>query len=267
MQARQIEAFLSALSFLGTLGCVFAAVILVAGAKLIGEKRLRGALTHSFDWIFSGRGLTAKISLATGILLAGYFAALLAVSIGSHEWTLPSGEEKYFCEVDCHLAYSTDGVSTAKTLGQATNSVSAAGVFYIVSVRTRFNEKTISEHRGNGPLQPSPRVVTLVDEQGRRYEISNRGEEALEETLPHFTPLTQELRPGESYSTPLAFDVPSDARNLRLLIESPSMPSWIGKVAIGDEESFLHKKVFLSLGPVSNGVRAGRIGMESTPGM
>jgi hypothetical protein len=34
---------------------------------------------------------------------------------------------------------------------------------------------------------------------------------------------------------------------LRLLIESPTQPGWIGKVLIGDENSVFHKHVFLAL--------------------
>ena len=50
------------------------------------------------------------IARAAVVLVAGgaafYFALLLAFSAGSHETVLARGQEKYFCEIDCHLTYS-----------------------------------------------------------------------------------------------------------------------------------------------------------------
>jgi hypothetical protein len=59
--------------------------------------------------------------------------------------------------------------------------------------------------------------------------------------------MTQPLRPGESYETLLVFDVPPAAHDLKLLVLSPTEPSWIGRALIGDEASILHKKVYLRL--------------------
>ncbi len=82
---------------------------------------------------------------------------------------LALNDEKYFCEVDCHLAYSVTGVTQTKTLGNPPNQVTATGTFYVLTVKTRFDETTISPHRGNGPLSPNPRTVSVVDDQGRTY--------------------------------------------------------------------------------------------------
>ena len=92
---------------------------------------------------------------------------LLTASATSHEWSLAPGEEKYFCEIDCHLAYSVAGVEQMKTIAGGETKQTAAGTLYLVTVRTRFDEHTISPHRGDGPLFPSPREVKLVDDQGR----------------------------------------------------------------------------------------------------
>jgi hypothetical protein len=113
-----------------------------------------------------------------------------------------------------------------------------------VNVQTRFDEHTISSHCGNSPLTPSPRAVILVDNRGCEYAISEKGQ-----TTPgnSWTPLTQPLCPGESYVTPLVFDLPSDAQGLKLFIRSPVEPRWLGRIFLGDAASILHKKVYLGL--------------------
>ena len=42
---------------------------------------------------------------------------------------LGPGEEKHFCEVDCHLAYSVVGVQKTRTLGTAAAPRAAQGTF------------------------------------------------------------------------------------------------------------------------------------------
>ncbi len=247
MQSKQAAAIFQALAFLGTVGALLASAAVIAGATLIGEERLGRWITFGSGWIFGGRGLARKVLVAALVLVAGYSAALFGASFASHEWMLPPGEEKYFCEIDCHLAYSVVNVEKTKTFGARGSVIPAQGEFYVVTVRTRFDEKTISPHRGNSPLEPSPRVVAIVDEQGRHYNISAEGQQALDAAQRSGTPLTTPLRPGESYTTKLVFDLPSGARNPRLLIESPTNPKWLGRVLIGDEDSLFHKKVFLRL--------------------
>ena len=214
---------------------------------MIGEKRLSRGLTVVSGWAFGGRGLATKVFATTLLLASGYLAVLLSASFASHSYVLGLGQEKYFCEIDCHIAYAVMGVEKTKLLGDGANSQTAAGTFYVVTIRTRFDEHTISPHRGDSPLAPSPRVVTLVDDQGRRYDVSTRGEQALAQSLCTGKPMTEPLRPGESFTTHVVFDLPPGARNPRLLIESPTYPSWIGLLLIGDEGSLFHKKVFLGL--------------------
>jgi hypothetical protein len=246
MATKQLMVIFGALAFLGTFAVLAATVAAIIGVKFIGEGRLSRWTAATSNWIFSGRGFARKLTSAALVLVAGYGIVLLTTSATSHEWSLAPGEEKYFCEIDCHLAYSVAGVEQTKTIG-ADQEV-GAGTFYVVNVRTRFDEHTISPHRGDGPLTPSPREVVLVDNQGHEYPISTEAQSALEDSLgSRWTPMTQPLRPGESYSTPLIFDVPTGAEGLKLLITSPTEPSWIGRVLIGDEGSILHKKVYLRL--------------------
>jgi len=115
----------------------------------------------------------------------------------------------------------------------------------IVRVKTWFDERTVSSHRGNAPLNPGPRRVVLADDTGREFAPSPEGQLALEQLRAKTTRLTTPLRPGESYVTDLVFDVPEGARGLKLLIAEPG---GLDNALIGHENSPLHKKVWFQLG-------------------
>jgi hypothetical protein len=133
------------------------------------------------------------------------------VALASRDTILPPGNSKYFCEADCHIAYSIESVMEASTLGPQTKAITAQGRFVIVGLKTWFDEHSIAPVRGNYPLTPNPRVVKLVDDRGRSYLA--RPQIAAELRL-RSTPLSQPLRPSESYSTTFLFDLPDNARNL-----------------------------------------------------
>lgn len=189
---------------------------------------------------FTRLGASVVVSVA-----AGYLVLLCGVSFASSEQVLPPGSWKYFCEIDCHIAYSVMSTQTMAALGPELQRIRAQGKFVVVRVKTWFDEKTISPMRGNGPLTPNPRRVSLVDDAGRKFPPSPDGESALSRAAAASTPLTQALRPGESYDTDLVFDVPAQARGLRLLITDDSPET---RVLIGHENSLLHKKIYLALG-------------------
>jgi hypothetical protein len=103
-----------------------------------------------------------------------------------------------------------------------------------VTVRTRFDERTISARRPkDAPLRPNPRRVRLVDETGHAYAPMEVQGTALEEPL----------IPGQSYTTTFFFAV-SRQSGLRLLITSTDGPMVL---LIGNEMSWGHKKTFLAL--------------------
>src|SRR5579863_6848358 len=166
----------------------------------------------------------AQIAMLTLIVVACaatvYFGLLFGFSLGSRDNLLAKGEEKYFCEMDCHLAYSILDVKTEPA---------PASMRYLVTLRTRFDETTTSSHRPkDAPLTPGPRTLQLLDAQGTQYPLDSTAG----------TSLSASLIPGQSYTTQLAFQVPSDAKGLRLLIRST--PQWPDHVIIGDENSWLH---------------------------
>lgn len=184
---------------------------------------------------------------AGGLTVLGiYFGILLTFSLTSDEKMLALNEQKYFCEIDCHLAYSVVKATASKTLGVGTRQTTALGMFYVVTVKVWFDERTITPRRGNFPLMPDPRAVSVLDNLGREYEPSPDGQIALEESHGKVIPLTQPLRPGESYTTSLVFDLPTDIKNPRLLIATEG---WITRFLIEHENSLLHKKITFKLEP------------------
>lgn len=86
---------------------------------------------------------------------AGYLALLLGTSLTSQDRVLGPGGKKYFCEIDCHLAYPVERVAKAKTLGIPPHRASANGIFYLVSLP----EPAPSIHRGL--LRPPSRSLFL----------------------------------------------------------------------------------------------------------
>jgi hypothetical protein len=164
------------------------------------------------------------------MLAVAYFGTLVIFSFASHEKALAPGEEKYFCELDCHLAYSIAGSRQAKQFGDQTHPLAAHGEFTIISIKTRFDETTISPQRGNGLLYPNPRLLILLDQNGNRYKPSAQTG----------IPLTSPLRPGEFYMSDIAFDLPAAARPATLLFGESD---WLTHLIIGHENSPFHKKV------------------------
>ena len=223
------------LAFLGT-----GLLILVAALTLVGS-----LVARKFRF--------AKFVLIAMLVIAGiYVGAMLAFSLAGREKVLARGEEKHFCEIDCHLAYSITDVRQTRTLGTLPNQSTAQGVYTIVTIRTRFDETTIASWRGNGLLYPNSRALTLVDKRGNRHAPANVALPALEPTQASSTPLTTPLRPGESYTTEIVFDLPADVKSATLLINEGE---FVTRFIIGHENSFLHGKtrfrIDLSAAPIA----------------
>jgi hypothetical protein len=165
------------------------------------------------------------LTVSSGAAL--YLSLLFGFSLASRTHILTRTQEKYFCEIDCHLAYSILEVKTEPFAG---------ATHYLVTIRTRFDETTTSPTRPKDfPLTPSPRTILLVDANGHQYQP----------TATEGTPLLTPLKPSDSYTTQLAFDAPPDAKNLRLLITTT--PAWPDLIVIGDENSLLHHKTYFAL--------------------
>jgi len=206
---------LTPLTFLLFAGLVFGSVVVLGGA-------LVALLLKQPLWV-------RRLLWLEGAGLAAYAVLYLLASLTSHSRTLDLGQEKHICEVDCHLAYEVVGVRPAKTWGDR----EAAGMFYIVTVRVRFDSATISARRPrNVSLTPNGRSVAIVDGQGRRYPGSAEA-------------LRRALVPGESYTTQFVIDVPATATGLRLVLANGD---WETRFMIGHENGWLHGTTTFRLG-------------------
>jgi hypothetical protein len=209
---------------------------LVALAFLVAGSLLACAAVGAGVAFAARRGRLAKLLGLAGLAVGAVYATLLAgAAVFSHDRTLGRGERKYFCEMDCHLAYD---VASAEAPDAGT---------WAVTVRTWFDPKTVAPWRGNGPLAPGPRTFSLLDEAGRRYEPSPEATRAWESAHGGSTPLGRPLRPGESYTTTLVFELPPGTRAPRLFVGDP--PGGIEAVLIGHENSPMHGKTYLSVPP------------------
>lgn len=173
--------------------------------------------------------LARRFLQASGGLVATYLIALLLAGEVSGDRIVPPGGEKYFCELDCHLAYTVTMVEP--------DAVDGADAF-LVSLRTRFDETTISPRRGrSAPTWPGPRRLTVIGSDGFRYA-------ARERVGPGSVPISTELRPGESYLTRFAVTLPGGVTPVNLLLEDDIE---ISRILIGNERGPLHGRTMLAL--------------------
>ncbi len=184
-----------------------------------------------------------RIGEALAVVLVIYGGTLLAHSFTSSDRSLEPGQLKYFCEIDCHLAYSVESVRETPSL-PGPPAVAAKGRFLIVTVKTWFDPNTISPQRGNGELYPNPRSIELEDAAGVRHQPSVEAEKAVVPGSDPREPLGRPLRPGESYTTDLVFDLPPSAHATRLLItENLAVAPFI----VSHENSLFHRKTWFRL--------------------
>ncbi len=211
---------------LGTLGLIGTVLLLVLLILVTVWSTLRG------------NGHLVKRASGAMALLAGIYGALwLGAGLLSRDTVKGAEEEKYFCEIDCHLAYRVVAIWPAEQVP------GASGRVWAVELRTRFDEITISPRRGKeAPLWPSPRRVELRDARGEAYDPMAGIDGWFRDHGVHSVPLSQELRPGDSYTTTLLFDLPVATTPANLLVEDAD---WINTLVIGSEESPWHGKVLL----------------------
>jgi len=210
-----------------------------------------GTLVLALLWLLRKPEWARRLSLLMATGAGAYALLLLAFSLFTPEKTLALHEEKHFCEIDCHSAYSVESVAASRKLGSGPQQRTAQGLFYVVTLRARFDETTISSHRGNGPLRPNSRYAYVIDDAGNRCWPSLEGLAALESAQGHRAPeLLQMFRyPGDSYATTLVFDLPATVRNPRLLLANGDLETML---MIGHENSLLHKKTYFRLEPASS---------------
>jgi hypothetical protein len=182
--------------------------------------------------------------LAVCLLVTVYAGILLSLSFFSREVVLPIEGRKYFCEIDCHIAYSVQSVVEAASLGGELQQLTSKGNFIVVGIESWFDPQTISPHRGDGPLTPNGRHIALVGDDGRLIAPSAQQESVLEALQLHSVPLRTELRPGESYVSYFVFELPVSAGNAKVLLTTTDEET---TMLWGHENSWFHKKIYFGL--------------------
>lgn len=195
----------SALGFLAAMAGLLVAAVVIAASVFAGHVTVARAMASA---------------AAVGLVLYG--GMLIGYSARSKEVTLIPGQEKFFCEIDCHIGYT---IVDVKREGESTR----------VWLRTHFDERTTAPWRGNAPLSPSPRIIQATDAAGRLFPAHQTAGPAL----------TTPLRPGESYVSEFTFTLPADARDTRLLVATDA--KFPERLMIGNENSFLHRKALFRL--------------------
>ena len=211
----------------------------------LGTVLVVGLGVASGAWLAYRRHYVAarRIGEALAVIHVIYGGTLLAHSFTSSDRLLEPGQLKYFCEIDCHLATSVESVREAASL-PGPPAVAAKGRFLIVTVKTWFDPNTISPHRGNGELYPNPRTIELEDSAGVRHHPSVEAEKAAAPEVDPRKPLSRPLRPGESYTTELVFDLPPAAHASRLLITENLV---VAPFIVSHENSLFHGKIWFRL--------------------
>jgi hypothetical protein len=162
-----------------------------------------------------------------------YAVLLVGTSLLSKEITLGLNEPKEFCGfyIDCHMHTVVTDVRKTKTIGDQT----AEGEFYVVKV------KVFSDARNPSiSLRLLEPKAEIKDESGQIYTRKLGVEKLL---LTGKIPLGQDVKTNEPFEKEIVFDVPLEAKSLRLDIsEGYGIDKCIEAVLIGDEDSMFHAR-------------------------
>lgn len=192
-------------------------VLLVAGTHLLRGRNARAG------------SLLKKHAVALGI----YLVALVSVSLASPQRVVALKEDRCFDD----WCVAVEGVTVEEQLGQG--SVVPDGVFYVVTLKLSNRARARSQ-------RASSAAVHLLDEHGRRHDVSERGQAALAAQLGDVPPLTSTIDVGSALLTFQVFELPRGARGIELTIEHPVGFS-PGLLVIGDEGALFHRPTIVRL--------------------
>lgn len=177
-----------------------------------------GAVARAY---FIGRRRRAAATFGAWLgMLAIYFTFLAGISLASREQVLAPGSEKRFCALDCDLAYAVDDVQRIDLQKPGRHEL-------IVRLRVRSDARAVR-------MRPSDFRAWLTTSEGARIDPV---------TVPR-PALLGDLAPGETRTMELQFEIPERAHGLRLAMVEGGWPT---RLAIGDENSFLHRKTVFGL--------------------
>jgi hypothetical protein len=164
------------------------------------------------------------------LFIAAYMLVLTGFSIAEPRQQVPLGTPQCFDD----WCITVEKASRQAVIGTAR----AAGTFCVATVR-------VSSRAKGWPQRETDVRVYLIDDRGRRFDVSPTGQRALEQQGLAGLPLTSYAGAGGSFESRLAFDVRRDVRQLNLVKTSWG---WFPvRLIIGDPQSLLHRPTVVPL--------------------
>jgi len=164
------------------------------------------------------------------MFIAAYMLVLAGFSIAEPRQEVAIGTPQCFDDwcITVEKASRQDDIGTTR----------ATGTFCVATVR-------VSSRAKRRPQRETDVRVYLLDDRGRRFDVSSAGQRALEQQGLAGLPLTSFVDAGGAFEIRLAFDVPRDVRQLNLVKTSWS---WFPfRLIIGDPQSWLHRPTVVPL--------------------
>jgi hypothetical protein len=164
------------------------------------------------------------------MFIAAYMLVLVGFSIAEPQTEVAIGTPQCFDDwcITVEQATRQDAIGTTR----------ASGTFCIATVR-------ISSRARGRPQRETDVRVSLIDDRGRRFDVSRSGQQALEQQGLAGKPVTSFAEPEGSFESRMAFDVPRDARKLSLV---KSSWGWFPfRLIINDPQSWLHRPTVVPL--------------------
>jgi len=171
-----------------------------------------GAVGASLYFLSRGnRRRAGRVGAGLAVSLAIYLGIVAAVALTTKQRVVPMGEDQCFDDL-C--------VAVVKSEGKENR--------YEVTLR-------ISSRARRRVMRAPDLAVYLIDGAGREYRDSEAGPGR---------PLTDFLRPGESFETVRIFTVLRGVSDLSLVVSHGGWPGWF---IIGENNSLLHKPTVVPL--------------------
>jgi hypothetical protein len=200
-------------------------VFLGALATMVGGGGLLAYAATSRQWAF-----VRRVAAAMGIVLwlyLGSFAVFAWLGAGR---SLAMSEEKFFCAVDCDLAFSV--------LALAKQPVAADGTrVWQVTIRARSAAARATQ-------RPAGARVFVRDVDGRTYAADPAATRSFDPGVDPADPFAFDLGPGEARVVHLAFRLPASIPWPELVVTEGG---WPGRLVPGDENAPLHRPIGIRL--------------------
>ena len=179
-----------------------------------------------------------RVLLGLAIFLVVYAIVLVSVALVSPQQVLAMRQDRCFDD----WCIAAEQVVQQSAIGSAPQSVSAQGVFELVTLRVASRARGISQRAVD--VQ-----VYLLDAHGQRYDPSPAGQQVLDARGQGGEPLNSELAPGGSFIRTVVFDVPKGASGLALVVNHGLFPEVL---IIASDQSFFHKPTIIPLSTSSS---------------